>query len=206
MDEPIRSTRMLRAAAAPPKLRWALAGALAMLALAPPGALSPARAADPVPVQARAGLDLATAAARIWSPDAALVYLENDEPLDTHGASERWGYLFYSPALEKSRGYSVRAGKIVVAEDLPLKLEAPPVQGDWIDSGTAYRLADEGPARRYCFEHDGRLKTMLLMRGAIQEDDPNQTTWMLVYNAPNLPALFVVLAAADGRVLRTWKG
>jgi hypothetical protein len=198
MDERIRSTRVFPAAALP----RAIACTLVVLALASPAV----RAADRVPVQARAGLDLATAAARVWSPDAALVYLENDEPLDTHGAAERWGYLFYSATLEKSRGYSVRAGKIVVAEDLPLKLEAPPVQGDWIDSGTAYRLSDEGPARRYCFEHDGRLKTMLLMRGAIQEDDPNQTTWMLVYNAPNLPALFVVLAASDGRVLRTWKG
>ena len=48
--------------------------------------------------------------------------------------------------------------------------------------------------------------TMLLMRGAIQEDQPDRTTWMLVYTAPNLPALFVVLDAADGTVLRTWRG
>lgn len=189
-------------------IRWR--AALVALLLAAPGLgpahVAPAKADERVPVQARAGLDLAAAAARIWSPDAALIYLENDEPLDTHGAAPRWGYLYYSATLQKGRVYSVRGGRIVVAEDLDIKFEAPPVAGDWIDSGTAYRLADEGPARRFVFEQDGRLQTMLLMRGAINEDNPDQTTWMLVFTAPNHPALFVVLAASDGSVLRVWRG
>ena len=177
------------------------AGALLIILLA-----SPAPAAERVPVHARAGLDLARAAATIWSPDAYLVYLENDEPLDTHGAAPRWSYLYHSPALKKSRVYSIRDGKILVAEDLAMKFEAPPVAGEWIDSAEAFSISDEGPARRYCFEHAGRAATMLLMRGAIQENEPDRTTWMLVYNAPNLPSLFVVLDARDGTVLRTWRG
>jgi len=167
---------------------------------------APAPAGDRTPVHARAGLDLATAAATTWSPDASLIYLENDEPLDSHGASRRWGYLFYSAALKKARGYSVREGRILVAEDLAMKFEAPPIAGEWIDSAAALTIADEGPARRFCHEHDGRLDTMLLLRGAIEADQPDRTTWMLVYSAPNLPSLFVVLDAADGRVLRTWRG
>jgi len=75
-----------------------LAGLLLPLALA---LASPAPAGDRTPVHARAGLDLASAAANIWAQDASLIYLENDEPLDSHGASLRWGYLFYSPELHR---------------------------------------------------------------------------------------------------------
>ena len=182
-------------------LRAVTSGLLALMLLA-----APAHARDRVPVHARAGLDLAGAAAAAWSPDAFLVYIENDEPLDSHGAAPRWGYLYYSPTLKKARVYSVRDGKILVAEELGMKFEAPPIAGGWIDSETAFTISDEGPARRFCFEHAGRLDTMLLMRGAIQEDQPDRTTWMLVYTAPNLPSLFVILDAADGTVLRTWRG
>jgi hypothetical protein len=183
--------------------RWACCGALLSLLLVAAG---PAACEDRTPVHARAGLDLATAAATIWAQDATLIYLENDEPLDTHGASRRWGYLFYSQALNKARGYSVKDGKIVVAEDLAMKFQAPPIPGEWIDSAAAFTIGDEGPARRFCHEHDGTLDTMLLLRGAIEADQPDRTTWMLVYSAPNLPSLFVVLDAADGKVLRTWRG
>jgi hypothetical protein len=181
----------------------ALAGLLLPLLMA---LASPAAAGDRTPVHARAGLDLAGAAASIWAQDATLIYLENDEPLDTHGASQRWGYLFYSPALHKARGYSVRDGKIVVAEDLAMKFEAPPIPAEWIDSAAAFTASDEGPARSFCQEHDGHLDTMLLLRGAIESDQPDRTTWMLVYSAPNLPSLFVVLDAQNGKVLRTWRG
>jgi hypothetical protein len=182
-------------------LQMAVSGLLVVALLA-----APALARNRVPVHARAGLDLAGAAATAWAPDAFLVYIENDEPLDSHGAAPRWGYLYYSPTLKKARVYSVRDGKIVVAEDLGMKFEAPPIAGEWIDSAKAFTISDEGPALRFCFEHAGRLDTMLLMRGAIQEDQPDRTTWMLVYTAPNLPSLFVVLDAADGTVLRTWRG
>jgi len=181
----------------------AAAGALLLLALL---VASPAPAGNRTPVHARAGLDLAAAAANMWSQDAILIYLENDEPLDTHGASQRWGYLFYSPSLQKARGYSVKDGKILVAEDLAMKFEAPPIPPEWIDSAAAFTISDEGPARRFCHENDGHLDTMLLLRGAIEADQPDRTTWMLVYSAPNLPSLFVVLDAGDGKVLRTWRG
>lgn len=178
-------------------------GAAALLALL---LASPAPAAERPAVHARSGLDLARAAAVIWSQDAQLVYLENDEPIDTHGGAARWSYLFHSPALKKSRVYSIRDGKILVAEDFTIKFEAPPIAGEWIDSAEAFTISDEGPARRFCFENAGKAQTMLLMRGAIQENEPDRTTWMLVYTAPNLPALFVILDAKDGTVLRTWRG
>lgn len=200
MTDPIRRIRRASPATAR-ALRATTAGLLALALIA-----APAPAAQPVPVHAHAGLELARDAAVIWSADAYLIYLENDEALDSHGASLRWGYLFYSPALRKARVYSIREGRIVVAEDLAMKFEAPPIAGGWIDSEAAYRVAADGPARSYCFEHDGRLETMLLLRGAIQEDQPDRTTWMLVYTAPNLPGLFVVLDASDGKVLRTWRG
>ncbi len=180
-----------------------LAGAIGLAALL--WAVPAARAERPASA-ARAGLDLAQAAALAWAPDAALTYVENDEDLDGDGRAARWGYLFRSPALGKSRAYSVRDGRIVVAEDLDMKFDAPALASDWIDSGRAREAADRGPARRFLERQRGRLATMLLMRGPFQDGDPDETTWTLIYTAPGAPSLFVVVDAAGGRVRRTWRG
>lgn len=167
---------------------------------------APAVAGEAIPSAARAGLNLAQEAALSWTADAALVYLENDEPLDDLGAAGRWGYLFYSPTLEKSRVYSLRQGKIVVAEFLEMRFEAPPVASDWIDSDAALAAAERGGGREFREKHAGRLGTMLLMRGAFADDNPDQTTWTLIYTAPNGPSLFIVVDASEGKVRRTWRG
>ncbi len=166
----------------------------------------PAAAGDKPPFEARAGLDVAAAAAHAWAPDAYLVYVENDEDLDVRGAAVRWGYLFYAPSLDASRGYSVRDGRIVVAETLPARLEAPPLASDWIDSGAALAIAEKKAGLEFRSDQGGTLATMLLMRGAFHGGDPDETTWTLVYTAPDQPSLFVVVDAAAGKVRRTWRG
>jgi len=167
---------------------------------------SSARAAPPAPVGARAGLDLAAAAARSWSQDAVLIYLENDEDLDARGATPRWGYLFYSPSSQKARAYSVREGRIVVAEDLGMKFAAPPVAALWIDSDAAIAAADREVARTFHQHGGSHLHTMLLMRGAFDDTNPDRTTWTLVYSVPHAPSLFVVVDATEGTVRRIWRG
>jgi hypothetical protein len=164
------------------------------------------RAAEHAPFPARAGLDIATAAAQVWAPDAYLVYVENDEGLAAEGAAPRWGYLFFSPALEKSRAYSVRDGRILVAENLDMKFEAPPLASGWIDSRAALEAAEQGAGRAFRREHQGEVATMLLMRGAFLDGDPDQTTWTVIYNAPGAPSLFVMVDAIEGKVRRTWRG
>ena len=165
------------------------------------------RAGEPAPFAARAGLVVATSAARAWAADAMLVYVENDEPLAEGGAAARWGYLFYSPAGEASRFYSVREGKIVAAGNLGMKFDAPPLSSSWLDSGQALAAAEAGPAVKVRAENPAATAgTMLLMRGAFAGDDPDRTTWTLVYRAPDVPALFVVVDATDGKVRRTWRG
>jgi hypothetical protein len=183
--------------------RGSLGAVLTVLAML--AAAVPARADHP-PVAARAGLDLALAAAQSWAPDAYLTYIENDEDLTDTGDSPRWGYLFHSPSLDKSRAYSVRDGKILVAENLDMKFEAPALAMDWIDSARAIEAAERGPARNYRTRHQGRLTTMLLMRGAFQDGDPDETTWTLIYTSPGAPALFVVVDASGAKVRRTWRG
>lgn len=158
------------------------------------------------PFGARAGLDMATAAADAWSPDAVLVYVENDEDVNDEGAASRWGYLFHSESLARSRVYSVRDGKILVAENLDMKFESPPVAGEWIDSQAALAAADHKAGRAFREKHQGRPGTMLLMRGAFHDGDPDRTTWTIVYTSPSAPALFVVVDAEDGKVRRTWRG
>jgi hypothetical protein len=167
---------------------------------------APALARDPAPFPARAGLDLAQAAASMWAQDAFLVYVENDEDLDDSGSADRWGYLFYSPSLEKARSYSIREGKILVAENLEMQFEAPPVAGDWIDSGRALEVAEQKVGREFRRDHSGRLGTMLLMRSAFHEGDPDRTTWTLIYTSPDGPSLFVVVDASEAKVRLTWRG
>jgi hypothetical protein len=178
-----------------------LAAACALILAAPT-----ARGADPVPFAARAGLDVAHAAAAAWAPDAALIYVENDEAVGADGAAARWGYLFYSASLDRARAYSVREGRIVVAENLDMRFEAPPVASGWIDSGAARQEADRVASATFRKSGEARLSTMLLVRGAFQDKDPDATTWTLIYTSTTAPSLFVVVDAAGGKVRRTWRG
>ena len=168
--------------------------------------VGPSIAGDPTPFTARAGLELARDAARTWAPDTYLIYLENDEAIMADGTATRWGYLFYSESKDKARGYSVRNGKILEATDLGFNFEAPPVPDAWIDSGEALRAAEKKAGRKYRREHAGRLSSMLLIRGAFNDQKPNATTWTFLYISDTAPALFVVVDAARGKVVRTWRG
>jgi len=180
---------------------WTCGGALAAALLA-----NVTHADAPPPLEARSGLDIASAAAHSWAQDATLIYLENDENLDAAGKAPRWGYLFYSATADKARAYSVRNGRILTAENLEMKFAAPPVESGWIDSGAALVAAENQVGREFREKHAGRLATMLLMRGAFDAENPNRTTWLLVYTTPDAPSLFVVVDAADGKVRRTWRG
>ncbi len=183
-----------------------LAATALALAAAVTAFLPSAFAGNPVPFSARAGLELAQDAAATWSPDARLVYLENDEPVAANGTAERWGYLFYSQEKGKARGYSIRNGKISDAADLGFDIDAPPLAGDWVDSGAALVAAEEKAGRTFCAEQAGRLSTMLLIRGAFNDKDPDATTWTLVYTSDTAPSLFVVVDAEKGNVIKTWRG
>ncbi|HET9328278.1 MAG TPA: hypothetical protein VFQ05_16040 [Candidatus Eisenbacteria bacterium] len=167
---------------------------------------APVLARDPDPFPARGGLDVARAAASSWAPDAELIYVENDEAVAADGTSERWGYLFHSKTLGQVRAYSIRGGKIVVAETLDMKFEAPPLSTDWIDSGAAIEAGDRIAASEFKKTGGASLTTMLLMRGAFQDKDPDQTTWTLIYTSPRAPSLFVVVDASAAKVRRTWRG
>ena len=170
------------------------------------GAANSSLAGDKSPFSARDGLDLATDAAAAWATDARLIYLENDEPIVANGTAVRWGYLFYSESKEEARGYSVREGKILEASDLEFDFDAPPLPDAWIDSGKALLVAEEKAGAKYKREHGGHLETMLLIRGAFDQKDPDSTTWTLLYTSDTEPALFVVVDADKGKVIRMWRG
>jgi hypothetical protein len=183
-----------------PARTW-LAAALLVTALA-----TPAIPGTPIPVGARSGLDLARSASQSWASDATLIYIENDDPVDAAGHSARWGYLFYSPTRDQARAYSVRDGRIVVAEDLAMRFTAPPLGAEWIDSDAAMNAARPEVNRAFAHPVESTLSAMVLLRGAFDDDDPDRATWTLVYQAPGAPGLFVMVDAHDGRVRRTWRG
>ena len=116
------------------------------------------RAGDAAPYPARQGLELASTAAQAWSADAALVYIENDDALES-ATSARWGYLFYSPSLERARVWSVRGGRIAVAENLDMRFDAPPVSAEWLDSDRALVAAESGGGEAFRKEYGGKLVT-----------------------------------------------
>lgn len=179
---------------------------IAFVALAIACLTSPAHAAHRAPVAARDGLAIATSAAQVWAADGFLVYLENDEPVDSQGAAPRWGYLFYSPSLERARAYSVSGGRIVAAEDLKMQFQAPPVHPGWIDSGAARRAADLEATHVFGHSRAFEVATMLLARGAFGDQDPDPTSWTIVYRASGAPSLFVTIDAVTGAVRRSWRG
>ena len=158
------------------------------------------------PFSAKAGLDVAVNAAHSWATDAQLVYLENDEVVGPDGNAGRWGYLFYSENRGRARGYSIRDGKLDEASDLDFELDAPPVSNTWVDSNIALAAAEKKAGAKYCIDNQGRLATMLLSRGAFHERTPDATTWALVYTSQTAPALFVVVDASKGEVVRMWRG
>jgi len=185
------------------------ATAAALFAGALLGAYGTATSGEEAPAparSARAGLEAAADAARAWAADARLVYLENDEDVRPDGTAARWGYLFYSVRAGQARGYSIRDGRLQEAADLGFDFDAPPLSEEWVDSGTALVAAEKKAGARYRAECGGRLATMLLIRGAFHDDEPDATTWTLVYTAEHAPALFVVVDAASGDVVRTWRG
>lgn len=183
------------------KVAWRFL-ALALLAIL----VSSADAGDKTPSEARSGLSIATDAARAWSADAALVYVENDEDVTEGGLATRWGYLFFSPSRGYARVYSVEEWKIVVGEDLTMDIEAPPVIDGWVDSGAALAAAEKKSGAKYRKENGGTLSTMLLMRGAFNAEKPDRTTWTLIYRSDTAPSLFVVVDAQTAQVVRTWRG
>lgn len=184
----------------------ALGALLAGLPAATPGGAVRAAWADAPAVGARAGLPLAQAAAAAWAEDAALLYLENDEPLDAAGQSARWSYLFFSATRDQARGYSVRDGRIIEAANLDFRFESLPMAATFIEAADALRAADDKAGRQYGIDAGGRPATLLLVRNALADDRPTAATWLVVYTAPDAPSLFVVVDAATGDVLKTWRG
>lgn len=165
-------------------------------------AAPPARAGAP-PFGAHDGLDLARAAATSWSPDAALVYLENDEPL-TDGLSPRWSYLFFSPTRDQARGWSVKNGRIVESANLDFRFESLPIGGGWVDGVAALRAAEEAEAFRKLA--GAEVRHLLLVRNGLADEQPETATWLVVCSAPDAPDLFVVVDAGTARVLKSWRG
>lgn len=167
------------------------------------GETAPASGGSPTP--ARQGLPIADAAARAWASDAALVYVENDDELNAAGLCPRWGYLYFSPKLERARAWSVRGTTITVAEDVDVRFEAPALSPAWLDADQALAAAEKGGGGAYRKEFGGKLQTMLLMRGAVVERGPDFPNWTFVYAAPGAPSLYVAVNAADAKVARTWR-
>lgn len=165
-------------------------------------AVLPRESAATEPIAARSALPLAEKAARAWAPDATLLYLENDEALAPDGRAERWGFLYHSALLARSRAYSVEAGRIAVAEDCDLRFQSAPISSTWIDSeaalakvrGEETQLVEQTPAH------------MLLVRGPLDDREPDRTSWLLVFPQPDGTSRFVVFDATSGEVRRRWNG
>lgn len=182
------------------------AGGFALVAALVASTAGMATAGDGQPFTAREGEELARSAAVAWADDSHLVWVENDEDVSELGSAARWGYLFYSPARDAARSYSVVGGEIRVAHDLPFAFPAPPLEGEWIDSSSALAAAEDEGGASFRRENAGRVRSMLLVRGILHGEDPDAATWAVVYESADVPGLWVVVDASSGKVVRTWRG
>ena len=189
-----------------PKSRFP--GRMSLAAVVLGASLAPveARADDPRRFGARDGEDLARSAAAAWASDARLVWVESDENVTSVGLSERWGYLFYSTTRNEGRVYSVRDGKIELATDPAFDFPAPPLDQEWMDSRRALAIADADKGNEFRADHGGELRSMLLVRGLLTLEEPDATTWAVVYDSPTTSGLWVVIDARSGKVVKTWRG
>lgn len=174
--------------------------ALALMVLVS-GITFPVQASPPlVRASARGNLMVAMTAADSWADDARLVWIENDSPLQRDGSAIAWGYLFYSAANGSMRSYSIRDGKIRLAEDHAVTTAAPSVEQAWKDSPEVAPQAWKR-AQEYCAE-GCELETMLLVSGVFHSG----VTWVAVFSSGQGPRLHVVVDASSGGFLRRWKG
>lgn len=177
------------------------AGVLVCLALA-----ATAQAGEPRRVGARAHFELASEAATAWAADAQLVYVESDEAVAATGESARWGYLFFSKTLGRGRAYSIENDDIEIAEDFPFEFDAPPIPREWIDSSAAAGAAAAAEEEGGDAGARPELVSMFLVRGILNAEDPDATTWGLVYEAGTAPRQIVVMNASTGKFVRRWRG
>jgi len=186
-----------------PRNPWpALLGAV-LITVAGPRA---AGAGQARPFDARDGEDLAREAAAAWADDARLVWIESDEAVDGTGSAPRWGYLFYSDERDAGRVYSVRNGRIVLAAEPAFDFPAPPLADGWIDSARALAAAEADGGLRYRTDHQGHVRSMLLVRGLLDPEKPDATTWAVVYDSASASGLWIVIDAHTGKVVKTWRG
>lgn len=162
--------------------------------------------AGPAPTSAAKVRALADDAARAWSADARLLYVENDTYVDLHGSAERWGYLYWSADRNAGRAYSLREGHIEVAEDPGVDLPSLPLPEEWIDSAIAVEKAERSGGLDYRSVHQGRVENVVLVRGVFHEEHPERSTWTVVYTADNSPSLWIVIDATSGDLVRKWEG
>jgi hypothetical protein len=181
-------------------MRWCVRGdgswAFALLLGALLGATSEAVAGQAS--SARAYLPLAAQAADAWADDARLVWLENDAPVDTSGTASAWGFLYYSPVLGAMRSWSIRNGKIEHAEDHAVRVTAPALRQEWLDSSRVVAGA-LSEARR---AGAGALESLVLSCGVFHAE----VAWVAVFATSDSTKLYVVVDANAGDVVRSWRG
>jgi hypothetical protein len=151
------------------------------------------------PVTARAGMELATAAADAWADDARLVWVENDAPIDGTGHADAWGYLYYSREKHAMRSWSVRDARIVAAVDHTVSAEAPALDAGWKDSS---EIATRAFAARGSQPALATLQSLVLVRGVFAPG----AAWVAVFDDGPGPKLHVLLDAASGNLLKRWRG
>jgi hypothetical protein len=156
-------------------------------------------AARAEPVTARAGMTLATAAADAWADDARLVWVENDAPVDSVGRADGWGYLWYSREKHAMRSWSVRDARIVAAVDHTVSAEAPALDAGWKDSAD---IAARAWSERGDAAVTATLQSLVLVRGVFAPG----AAWVAVFDDGPGPRLHVLLDAANGDLLKRWRG
>jgi hypothetical protein len=182
----------------PALAHWASCGVIAALLLA-----HVARANDPPAIEARSGLDIASAAAQLVGAGRDADLPRERRRARRHRPGTALGPLPVLPATtDKARAYSVRNGKILTAENPDMKFVAPAVESGWIDSGAALVAAENWWPGASSARARGQARHHAPDARRVRRRELNRTTWLLVYTTPDAPSRCSCGRAADGKVAR----
>ena len=137
-----------------------------------------ARAAARPPVRHLRAIDQwlgAQATARAWSPDAALVWVENADSLVADGSSRAWTFVWAAPDRGETRAFTFTDRGAVTSVVLPFAFEPLPIESGWIEpSALLPGFAALDPAARTA---TARAEVAVLSRGLLPGRPGNGTAW-----------------------------
>ncbi len=157
-------------------------------------------------------LNAATSEATRKAPDAYLNAIAATADVDLNGASDSWGYEFYSRVKDSVIVVLYNAGAPFVLAEPPMnpnKSQMPDAH-DWINSDAAMKTAQSNGGSAFLAKYSSDNSVVMEIGKGIDTTAKETTIWMVDYFSGKRPGpinfLTVSINAQTGAVLATHEG